>query len=389
MFIQFFYTLRHRKIPVSITEWIVLMEALSKGCALNSLNNFYYLARSILIKSESWYDEYDIAFQEYFKGIEAPSEIRDEVMRWLQDPSIQKVFSNMDPETLDKLSIEELMKEFEKRLKEQNEKHDGGSHWIGTRGTSPFGHSGVHPTGIRVGGKPGGSRAIKIAGERRFKNLRSDITLDIRQIELALKSLRVLGRIGPEDELDLDRTIDATAKNAGDIDLIWKKSRKNMVKLLLLIDIGGSMDEYASLCSRIFSAAHSATHFKDFQYYYFHNCVYNRLYTDVERNNWVNTDNLLKNLDSEYRVVIIGDARMANSELMSPYGSIYYDDYNETPGIVWFERIANRFNHCVWLNPANPYYWDHPTVNMVSRLFSIYELTLEGLTEGLKKLITK
>ena len=389
MFTGFFYTLRRHKIPVTITEWMTLMDALSKGLAESSLENFYYLARAILVKNEALYDAYDEAFQEYFSRFENRLEIRSEIWEWLQNPIARELFTDEEIEALSNMSLEELIKEFEKRLKEQKSRRDGGSYWIGTGGTSPFGHSGYHPAGIRVGGESRNLRALKIAGERRFRNLRRPVTLDVRQMEIALKYLRILSRIGPADELDLEGTIDATARNAGELELKWRRSRRNTVKLLLLMDVGGSMDPYAGLCSRLFTAAHSASHFRDFKYYYFHNCIYDKLYTDIERQEWVNTKLVLKTLDSEYKTIIVGDAMMATSELLSPYGAINFSDYNETPGIVWLKMVAEHFPHSIWLNPVEPYLWDHPTISMIRRIFPMYHLTIEGLTEGNRRLAAR
>ena len=230
---------------------------------------------------------------------------------------------------------------------------------------------------------------MQIAEQRQFRNYRSDLTLDVRQIEVALKGLRQLNRIGPEDELDLDKTIDATCKNAGELEFIWRRDRKNAVKLLLLMDAGGSMDPFAHLCSQLFSAAHSSTHFKDFQYYYFHNCIYDVVYKDIERRDGMGTDHLLRTLEPDYKVILVGDAWMATSELVDMYGAIYYYQRNETPGIVWLERFASHFTHSVWLNPENPYYWNHPTVKTIGRVFPMFELTLDGIDDAVKKLVVK
>jgi uncharacterized protein with von Willebrand factor type A (vWA) domain len=289
----------------------------------------------------------------------------------------------------DSMDFDELLKELEKRLKEQTEQHDGGGYWIGRGGTSPFGHSGYHPAGIRIGGESGGRHAIQIAQERRFRNYRSDVTLDVRQIKMALRGLRQLSRIGPEDELDLERTIDATSKNAGEIEMVWTRSRKNAVKLMLLMDVGGSMFPFARLCSRLFSAAHSSTHFKDFQYFYFHNCIYDNLYKDIERQDAVSTDHLLHILEPDYKVVLVGDARMAMPELTQRYGAIYYYERNEVPGLLRLKQFAEHFTHCVWINPTEPYYWNHPTVMLVEKFFPMFELTLDGLDQAVKKLVVK
>lgn len=388
MFSDFFYILRKRNVPVSLTEWMTLMEALSKGY-ISSLTDFYYLARAILVKSETLYDQYDVAFQEYFKGIEAPEEIRDEILDWLQDPVNMARMSLSEEEMalFHQMDLDELLQKFEERLREQTEQHDGGHYWIGRGGTSPFGHSGAHPAGIRIGGESGGGGAIQIAQQRKFRDYRSDLTLDVRQIKVALKGLRRLGNIGPEDELDLDRTIDATSRNAGELELCWKRSRKNAVKLLLLMDVGGSMLPYAELCSRLFSAACSVSHFKDFQYFYFHNCIYDNLYRDAGQYQKVSTDYLLRTLEPDYRVILVGDAKMAPTELTERYGAIYYYERNEQPGIVWLKRIAAHFSHCAWLNPEHPSFWNHPTVLLIGKLFPMFPLTLDGLNLAIKRLI--
>ncbi len=388
MFTHFFYILKKRKVPVSLTEWLALMQALAEGHIAN-LDDFYYLARALLVKSEAYFDEFDVAFQEYFGGLETPADIRDEILEWLKDPWNELLVSGKARELLERWELEKLMEEFEKRLKEQTTQHDGGSYWIGRGGRSPFGHSGYHPASIRIGGESRGHGAMQVAQERRFRNYRHDVTLDVRQIKTALKGLRQLTRTGPRDELDLEGTIDATARNAGDIELLWQRSRKNAVKVLLLMDVGGSMEPYAQLCNRLFSAAHSADHFKDFQYYFFHNCIYDRLYTDYEQSEAVSTTYLLRNLEPDYKVTFVGDARMATSELTDRYGAIYYYEQNETPGFVWLQRLADHFDHCVWLNPTERSYWNHPTVLAISRLFPMFELTLDGLDQSIRKLVVK
>jgi len=388
MFTDFFYILKKRRVPVSITEWMTLMEALSRGY-ISNLDEFYYLARAILVKSEAHYDHYDVAFQEYFKGIEAPAEISEQILEWLKDPINRMTLTEEEQALFDKMDFDELLREFEKRLKEQTGQHDGGGYWIGRGGTSPFGHSGYHPAGIRIGGQSRGRRAIQIAQERRFRNYRSDLTLDVRQIKMALRGIRQLSRIGPEDELDLEKTIDATSRNAGEIDLVWTRSRKNAVKLLLLMDVGGSMEPFALLCSQLFSAAHSSSHFKDSQYFYFHNCIYDNLYQDIERQEAISTDHLLRTMEPDYKVVLVGDARMAPYELMEQYGAINYFERNDAPGIVWLKRISEHFTHCVWLNPEIPRFWIHPTVQLIGKLFPMFELTLDGLGQAVKKLVVK
>jgi uncharacterized protein with von Willebrand factor type A (vWA) domain len=388
MFTPFFYTLQERKVPVSITEWMILMEALSKGC-INNLNEFYYLARAILVKSETHFDQYDIAFQEYFNGIAPPLDFTEELLSWLTDPKNRPQLTPEEIAAIKKMDIEELMKEFEKRLKEQKERHDGGNYWIGTGGTSPFGHSGYNPQGILVGGPSGMRSAVRIAEARNFRNYRSDMTLDVRQIKVALKQLRQLNRVGLEDELDLDRTIDATCKNAGELEFKWRRPRKNSIKLLLIMDAGGSMEPYADLCSQLFSAANSLSHFRSFKYYYFHNCPYDVLYSDIYQRKGENIERLLKVLEPDYKVIFVGDACMAYSELVDRYGDLYFHGYQKMSGLDRLRQFKTHFTHCVWLNPETSALRNYPTVQMVAKLFPMYDLTIDGLNMAVKKLVTK
>ena len=293
MFIDFFYLLRRKGVPVSVTEWISFTEALYGGFMQSSLNHLYYVGRAFLVKSEAYYDMYDLAFREYFGGIATEELELEKVMEWLENP-INKLpklsFEEMEEmkkkleELKQKYDLEEMLRMFRERLKEQTERHDGGSKWIGTGGKSPFGAYGYYPGGIRVGGEGWMGSAVKVAEERRFKNYRNDIILDVRQTKVALKKLRELKRDGLVEELDIDETIDKTAKEGGEIELVFSRSRENSIRLLLLMDTGGSMSPYADLCDRLFSAATQVEHFKDFQHFFFHNCIYQDVYDGyVER----------------------------------------------------------------------------------------------------------
>lgn len=388
MFTPFFYKLKEKKVPISLTEWMVLMEALSRNL-INNLDDFYYIARAILIKNETHFDQYDIAFQEYFNGIAPPLEMTEELLSWLTDPKNRPQLSPEEIAAIHKMDLEELLKEFEKRLKEQKERHDGGNYWIGTGGTSPFGYNGYNPQGIRIGGQGGMRSAVRIAEARYFRNYRSDVTLDIRQIKVALKQLRKLNRFGLEDELDLDKTIDATCKNAGEIEFKWKRPRKNTVKLLLIMDAGGSMEPFAELCSQLFSAANSLSHFRSFKYYYFHNCPYDVLYPDIQQRQGESIEHLLKILEPDYKVIFVGDACMATSELLDRYGDIYYHGYQKMAGIDRLKQFRAHFSHVVWLNPESSVLRSYPTVQVISKVFPMYDLTLDGLNLAVKKLITK
>lgn len=388
MFTPFFYKLKEKKVPVSLTEWMVLMEALSKNCASN-LNEFYFLARSILVKSETHFDQYDVAFQEYFNGIAPPLEVTEELLSWLSDPKNRPQLTPEEMAAIQQMDLDELLKEFEKRLKEQKERHDGGNYWVGTGGTSPFGYNGYNPRGILVGG-PGGQRsAVRIAEARYFRNYRSDLTLDTRQLKVALKQLRKLNRIGLEDELDLDRTIDATCKNAGELEFKWKRPRKNTVKLLLVMDAGGSMEPFADLCSQLFSAANSLSHFRSFKYYYFHNCPYDVLYPDIQQRQGIPIEHLLKTLEPDYKVIFVGDACMAPSELMDRYGDIYFHGYQKMSGLERLKQFKSHFSHMVWLNPERSVLRSYPTVQAISKLMPMFDLTIDGLNSAVKKLTSK
>lgn len=401
MYTSFFYQLRREGVPVSITEWMTLMEALSVGLAESSLTGFYYLARAVLIKSESHFDQYDLAFQKYFQGIETPEHLLDQVSQWLANPLPAKMFSEEERnDLLKKLGLpdwESLKAGLEERLRKQDGPHHGGNTWIGTGGTSAFGHSGFHPGGVRIGGESHGQSAVKVASERNYRDYRSDTTLGVRQFEVALRRLRQFStRLdGVKDQLDLEDTIDETCKNAGQLKLVWTRPRKNSVKVIVLMDAGGSMSPYAKICSQLFSAVHKSSHFKDLKFYYFHNCIYDLLYLDASCNprKAVKTEDILRSLNSDYKVIIIGDAAMAPSELMMSDGNIFWDLGNEEPGIIWLGRLAKKFPYNVWLNPIPEGYWGrvhgHQTLKMVRDTFSMYELTLEGLDRAIKKLMVR
>ena len=401
MYTNFFYALRREGIPVSITEWMTLMEALSVGLAESSLSGFYYLARAILVKSESHFDQYDLAFQTYFQGLETPEQLLDQVSQWMENPLPPKMFSEEERnELLKKLGLpdwESLKAALEERLRTQDGAHHGGGNWIGTGGTSPFGHSGFHPGGVRIGGESYGQSAVKVAAERNYRDYRSDETLGVRQFEVALRKLRQFStRLdGVKDQLDLEDTIDETCKNAGRLKLVWTRPRKNSVKVIVLMDVGGSMTPYANICSQLFSAVHKSSHFKDLKFYYFHNCLYDLLYLDASNNpkKAVKTEDILRSLNSDYKVIIIGDAAMAPSELMMSDGNIYWGIGNEEPGITWLERVAKKFPYNVWLNPLPEKYWERvhgsQTLKIVRDMFPMFELTLEGLDRAIKKLMVR
>jgi uncharacterized protein with von Willebrand factor type A (vWA) domain len=387
MFLDFFYILRRHRVPVALTEWRVLMQALSLGLAHTSLERFYTLARSLLVKDVSYYDAYDLAFKEAFHGIATPDAIIDEIMAWLEDPHAHLTPAQLA--LLQQRDLEALRELFAQRLQEQQERHDRGNRMIGTGGTSPFGHHGTHPKGLRLGGAGGQRSAIQVAEERHYENYRRDRTLHIRQLQMALKKLRNLKRLGAEEELDLAATIDQTCQNGGEIELMFCPPRQNNAKVLLLMDAGGSMMPYTALVESLFSAAHKATHFKDFQYYYFHNCIYEQVYSDIHMNKRVSTTSLLHILDADYKVILVGDAYMAPEELSNSGGALYYYHHNDTPGLTWLRRIQEHFRACIWLNPLPEGQWNRTTINLVRQVFPMYELTLDGLEKGIKQLVRK
>ena len=395
MFITFFYLLRARGLKVSMKEWLYLIEALDKGLGGASLIGFYQLCRSILVKSEADYDKFDMAFAEYFKGVETPADIPDEIWKWLEEERKLPENFEIHQDEYARHSLEELQRMLKERIAEQKEKHNGGNYWIGTGGTSVFGHGGYNPQGIRVGGEGQQKTAVQVAQERNFRDFRQDNILDTRQFQLAFKKLRQFSsRLdGARTELDIDETIDETCDHAGSLKLVWERPRQNMVKVLLLFDSDGSMMPYSKLCSSLFQAVNKSSHFKDLKVFYFHNCIYEHLYTDpfCRRGHWIDTEWVLKNLNSEYKVIFIGDAAMAPTELMSKGGNCYVGLYNDIPGKDWLTRFKNQYPKHIWLNPIPMYDWETAygsfTIQKIRDMFPMYELTLDGLEAGIKRLL--
>ena len=396
MFIEFMLALREQGLSVSLDEWLVLMEALDQGMAGNSLLEFYYLCRNVLVKKEADYDAFDLAFAKYFEGVATAGDIPAELWDWLNQGELERDLSDR-PDWAKEYDFDELMKMFQERLAEQTEKHDGGNYWIGTGGTSAMGHGGYNPAGIRVGGYGRHQSAVKVAGERNFRDFRQDQELDIRQFQMAFRKLRQFStRVeGEKTELDIDGTIDATCENAGMLKLVYEKPRKNTVKLLLLIDSDGSMAQHARLCNQLFQALHQSTHLKDLRTYYFHNCVYDYLYTTphCRHGEWLETEWLLRNLDSEYKVIFVGDAAMSPYELMARGGCNDWYTYNQEPGAVWLEKFTHHFKKCIWLNPIREerwrFAWGSRTIQEVGKLIPMFELTLDGLDKGIQRLLVR
>ncbi|TWJ17775.1 vWA domain-containing protein [Geobacter argillaceus] len=390
MFLALFHSLRALKVPVSLTEWLTLLEGLSKGLHNESLDDFYYLSRSVLVKDVTYYDAFDQAFAYCFKDAPLPENLatKEKILEWLQGQLGPLRLSAEELEKMKSLSLDELLQELEKRLQEQDEAHHGGRKWIGTGGSSPFGANGSHPTGISFANERSSGRAALQAFARRYRNLRSDLTLDVRQISVALKRLRDLRDSGAEETLNLDATIDKTCKNAGEIDLVFGRERENNVRLLLVMDSGGSMEPYRTLSERLFSAANKLNHFKDFRAFYFHNCVYEKLYTDLETDEFVPTAEVLREYGKNYRIIVVGDAAMAPYELFYHSGSLEHFHGNATKGVDWLRQIAEAFPQRAWMNPLPENTWTHyETVPTIGGLFPMFPLTIEGLGRAVRHLL--
>ena len=392
MIIPLVLELRRRQVPVGLQEVVALAEALSQGLHDSSFDEFYMVVRSILIHHERHLDDYDQVFGHLYRGLPLkPKEILDDLERWLQNPVARRELSEEDRAALKEIDIEELKRMFEERMKEQQERHDGGSHWIGTGGTSPFGTGGYHPSGISLrsgqsapGG--GGRSLMRSVDARRYRGYRSDLVLDVRQMEVALRKLRTFGCDERADELDLASTIDATAKAFGELELKFKKPRRPNTRVILMMDIGGSMDPYAALVSQLFSAARRATHWKELRTYYFHNCVYGQVYRTEGLRDALSLKDLFRECDGgRYKLIFVGDASMAPYELLGdPWGA---SEETRISGIQWLAHLRRHFPASVWVNPEltagfNPA-WMGDTVIRIAQVLPMLPLSIAGLEEGL------
>jgi len=387
MFVDFLYELRRRRVPVGTQEAVALARALAAGLHESSLDGFYFVARSLLIHSETYLDDFDVVFAAHFRGAQLEAKnIASELLEWLKNPVKMRELSDEERASIEALDLEEVLRRFEERLKEQKERHDGGNHWIGTGGTSPFGRGGEHPQGIQVGPGGGGGKggAMKTADARKYRPYRSDVVLDIRQIEIALRKLRAFAREGAEQELDIEGTIDATAQNAGELEIVTRPPRRPNTRVILLMDVGGSMDPYAQLMSQVFSAAKRATHWRELRTYYFHNCVYGRVFKTEGFQDPVKVNELLAECGKHYKLVIVGDAAMAPYELLGAPG---YGEEGKVPGVAWLMALREHFERSVWLNPDGVGGYAHPTVDAIAGVFPMFALTLEGLGQAVSELI--
>jgi len=397
VFIDFFYELKRAGVPVSLTEWLTLMEALSRGLASSSLSGFYLLGRTVLVKSEAHFDSYDLAFQNYFQGVQSPERLLEQALEEFSGGLLPQGMSPGELAELQGLEVHTLRLEGEEKSKNPGGPRPGGARWMGRDGRSRLGSGGFNAKGgVRIGGAPGNRSAVKVAAERKYRGYRSDVVLGTRKFETALRILRQLTNHheGPRDELDLEGTVDATCRNAGRLKLVWDRPRKNNLKIVVVMDSGGSMDSYIELCSRLFSSLKRSAHLKDLKFYYFHNCVYENLYVKPACiwENAIRTADFLHNLDPEYRLIVVGDASMSPGELTMENGAIDWDHRNDESGMVWLARLFRHFRHAVWLNPIPVSGWDERwnyrahSINMIREIFPMFELTEQGLVQAVKKL---
>ncbi len=396
MFVDFFYLLKKAGIPVSPTSFLRLQKALGMGL-INSVDDFYTSARAILVKSERYFDLYDQVFAHRFEGAELkdPTEVElSEIARalleeWLKNPRELAKALGIDEEKLSKLSPEELIQYFLDRLKEQTEAHHGGGKWIGTGGTSPVGHSGYHPGGMRVGGISGNKSAVKVAMDRRYRDYSQEGPLSQSQMAEALKRLRNMVPHGPKDKINVDETIYQTMKNAGEIEIVFERSLKDRLKVILAIDNGGwSMDPYIGLVQTLFHYARAQ--FKDLKTFFFHNTIYDYLWEDPPRRSKPLPVNELLRLDRETRFIIVGDASMAPYELMATDGSIHIEERSGKPSYERLHFIAKQFPHAIWLNPVMTEEWPYTrTIGHIREIFPMFELTLDGLEKAVTFMMRK
>ena len=396
MFVDFFYTLRDAGVPVSPTSFLRLQRALSIGL-VEDLEDFYTAARAILVKSERYFDIYDRVFAHFFHGAELPDFkgmdldqlARDLLQEWLNDPDAVAKALGMNREDLQKLTPEELIKYFMDRLQEQTEAHRGGSRWIGTRGTSPVGHSGYHPGGMRVGGRSMNKSAVKVAMERRYRDYSIEGPLTQSQMGEAMKRLRRMVPVGPKDCVNIEDTIRATTKNMGEIEIVFDRSLRDRLKVILLIDNGGwSMDPYVEVVQTLFH--YSRSQFKDVKTFFFHNTIYDFVWEDPPRRFKPQRVGDLATWDPDTRIIIVGDASMAPYELMATDGSIHIEERSGLPSIDRLHFLAKTFPHTAWLNPTPLRLWSMTrTIGAVAQIFPMFELSLEGLERAVTYLMRK
>ncbi|MFM8696921.1 MAG: vWA domain-containing protein [Betaproteobacteria bacterium] len=389
MLINFFYTLRAAKLQVSIREYLTLIEALKAGVIGPSVDEFYYLSRTTLVKDETQFDKFDRAFGAYFKGVEMVTDFTQDIpLEWLKK-TLERELTPEQKAAIEKMGWDELMETLKKRLEEQKGRHEGGNKWIGTGGTSPFGHGGYNPQGVRIGGKGGNRSAVKVWDQRAYADYDDSLELGTRNIKVALRRLRRFAREGTETELDLDDTIHSTAANAGLLDIKMVPERHNKVKVLLLMDVGGTMDEHIHRVEEIFSAAKAE--FKHLEFYYFHNCVYDFVWKNNRRRyaEKFPTWDIIRKYNKDYKLIFVGDATMSPYEILQPGGSVEYN--NEEPGAEWLQRLTHAFPKYAWINPEPAGVWQYrQSIAIIQQIMNqrMFPLSLQGL-EGAMRLLSK
>jgi hypothetical protein len=388
MLIDFFYTLRDAKLPVSVKEYLTLVEALKEGVIAPSLDEFYYLARITLVKDEQYFDRFDQAFGAYFRGLEAKTDLAFDIPGdWLKK-RIERDFTPEQKAQIEALGgLDKLLERLKQLFDEQKERHEGGSKWIGTGGTSPFGHGGYNPEGIRIGGEGGQRSALKVWDARAYRDYDDQVEIGTRNIKVALRRLRRFAREGAADELDLPDTIRSTAANAGWLDLRMVPERHNNVKVLMLLDVGGSMDDHIRRTEELFSAAKAE--FKHLAFFYFHNCVYDYLWKNNRRRHAERTPtwDVLHRFTPDYKLIFVGDATMSPYEVVQPGGSVEYS--NAEAGAVWLRRLADQFPRFAWLNPEPERLWEYrQSVSIIREVLGhrMYPLTIAGLETAMRVL---
>lgn len=390
MFLDFFILLKRDGLPVTLREYLSMLEALDKGFARYNVEEFYYLARTAMVKHEHHLDRFDQLFGMFFQGMnEIPDDFFSKIPEeWLKKNQELLLSEEMKQQIEAMGGLEKLMERFKELMEEQKERHEGGNKWIGTGGTSPFGAYGYNPEGFRAGQEGSRNRrGIKVWDKRQFANLNDKVELDTRNLKMALRRLRLLTREGRDEELDLPSTIRETSRNAGWLDLKMVPVRKNNIKILLLLDIGGSMDDHVEICARLFSAA--KYEFKHLEYYYFHNCLYERLWKDNRRrfSEATPTMEVLHKFNSDYKIIYVGDASMSPYEIMYAGGSV--EHWNDEAGIVWLKRMQEKFPSMVWLNPVPEEYWKYTQSIQILKEYmhdQMFPLTIEGITNAVKSL---
>jgi uncharacterized protein len=387
MLIDFFFTLKDAKIPVTIKEFLTLLEAMEKHVVTQSLDDFYYLARLALVKDEAHYDRFDRAFAQYFKGIDGAFDPKASIpLDWLLQ-RMKRELTDEQKAALEKFGYDKLMDRLAELLKEQKERHEGGSKWIGTGGTSPFGNGGTNPEGVRIGGKGGNRTAVKVWDQRTYKDYDADRELGTRNIKVALRRLRRFARDGAQEELALDQTIRATANNAGWLDIRMQPERRNNVKVLMLFDVGGTMDDHIERTEELFSAAKSE--FKNMEFFYFHNCVYDYLWKNNRRRSAERfpTWDVLRKYTPDTKLIFVGDATMSPYEILQAGGSVEYN--NEEAGAEWLARFTSTFPKFAWLNPEPEQYWQYrQSIAIIRQIMNnrMFPVTLEGLERAMRVL---